>query len=210
LAINGSSFFGLCRKMHSSAFLLRQRSIKDTSKLRAFRVRLPTCSSWLFAAAVGCGLVAATVPIYAQQHVGPDGFTICPFLSSSFGVLNSTIGPCQPLSNRTLESFGLSSSQTAIVETLQSFAAKPTDDLLQQMANTKSLAAPQQFAATGHYSDYWFPDSANPSNVELGIHLRYLSQNAKPELYQMTYTVDGDEGHFTVLWNRSALTTPPR
>jgi hypothetical protein len=26
----------------------------------------------------------------------------------------------------------------------------------------------------------------------------------------MTYTVDGSEGHFTVLWNRVLRTTPPR
>ena len=58
--------------------------------------------------------------------------------------------------------------------------------------------------------DYWFPDTAHPSNVELGVHLRYMKENAKPELYQMTYTVDGSEGHFTVLWNRVLRTPPPR
>jgi hypothetical protein len=37
-----------------------------------------------------------------------------------------------------------------------------------------------------------------------------MKENAKPELYQMTYTVDGSEGHFTVLWNRVLRTPPPR
>jgi hypothetical protein len=45
--------------------------------------------------------------------------------------------------------------------------------------------------------------------VELGVHLRYASENAKPALYQMTYAVDGGAGHFTVLWN-CVLATPPR
>jgi hypothetical protein len=76
--------------------------------------------------------------------------------------------------------------------------------------DAQSLAVPKKFVAAGDYSDYWFPDAANPSNVELGVHLRYLKQNAKPELYQMTCTVDGSEGHFTVLWNRVLRTPPPR
>jgi hypothetical protein len=106
--------------------------------------------------------------------------------------------------------FGLSPSQTAIIATLQSFAVKPGFNPLQPMANAKSLAAPKKFVAAGDYSDYWFPDTAHPSNVELGVHLRYMKENAKPELYQMTYTVDGSEGHFTVLWNRVLRTPPPR
>jgi hypothetical protein len=182
---------------------------EDAPTLRLFFVTsMPTISSWRFAAALCAGLFAATMPICAQPHAGPDGFSICPFFSSPRGVTHSTIGPCQPLSERTMQSLGLSAGQTAIVATLRSFAGTPSLDLLQQMANAKSLAPPQQFAAAGDYSDYWFPDATNPTNVELGIHLRYLSQNAKPELYQMTYAVDGDEGHFTVLWNRAALTTP--
>jgi len=149
-------------------------------------------------------------PSGSSPHVGPDGFSICPFASSPRGVLQSTIGPCQPLTDQTMQSLGLSSSQTAIVATLQSFAVKPSLDLLQQMAKAKSLAEPKQFAAAGDYSDYWFPDAANPGNVELGIHLRYIKKNGSEQLYQMTYTVDGSDGHFTVLWNRAALTTPQR
>lgn len=163
-----------------------------------------------FAAALCLGLLTATMPSRAQQHVGFDGFSICPFANSALGIMHSTIGPCQPLTDRAMESFGLSASQIAIVTTLQSFAVKPNFDLLQQMAKAKSLSAPKQFAAAGEYSDYWFPDATDPSNVQLGIHLRYIRQNEKPDLYQMTYTVDGSEGHFTVLWNRIALTTPPR
>jgi hypothetical protein len=101
-------------------------------------------------------------------------------------------------------------SQATIVATLQSFAVQPGFNPLQPMANAQSLAVPKKFVAAGDYSDYWFPDAANPSNVELGVHLRYMKQNAKPELYQMTYTVDGSEGHFTVLWNRVLRTPPPR
>jgi hypothetical protein len=37
---------------------------------------------------------------------------------------------------------------------------------------------------------------------------RHVGQNAKLELSQMTYTADGDEGDFTVPWNRTAVTTP--
>jgi hypothetical protein len=145
-----------------------------------------------------------------SAHAGPDGFSICPFASSAPGSLDSTIGPCRPLTGRAMQSFGLSPSQTAIIATLQSFAVKPGFNPLQPMANAKSLAAPKKFVAAGDYSDYWFPDTAQPSNVELGVHLRYMKENAKPELYQMTYTVDGSEGHFTVLWNRVLRTPPPR
>ena len=109
-----------------------------------------------------------------------------------------------------MQSFGLSASQATIVATLQSFALQPGFNPLQPMANAQSLAVPKKFVAAGDYSDYWFPDAANPSNVELGVHLRYMKQNAKPELYQMTYTVDGSEGHFTVLWNCVLRTPPPR
>jgi len=70
-----------------------------------------------FAATLGFSLIAATMPIGAQPHVGPDGFSICPFLSSARGVTDSTIGPCQPLSDRTMQNFGLSANQTAIVAT---------------------------------------------------------------------------------------------
>ena len=145
-----------------------------------------------------------------SAHAGPDGFSICPFASSAAGSLDSTIGPCHPLTGQAMQSFGLSASQATIFATLQSFAVKPGFNPLQPMANAKSLAAPKKFVAAGDYSDYWFPDAANPSNVELGVHLRYMKQNAKPELYQMTYTVDGSEGHFTVLWNRVLRTPPPR
>jgi hypothetical protein len=109
-----------------------------------------------------------------------------------------------------MQSFGLSASQATIVATLQSFAVQPGFNPLQPMANAQSLAVPKKFVAAGDYSDYWFAEAANPSNVELGVHLRYMKQNAKPELYQMTYTVDGSEGHFTVLWNRVLRTPPPR
>ncbi len=114
-----------------------------------------------------------------------------------------------------MQSFGLSASQATIVATLQSFAVKPGFNPLQPMTNATSLAVPKKFVAAGDYSDYWFPDAANPSNLELGVHLRYVKENAKPELYQMTYTVDGSEGHFTVLWNRVCGrrrrdSTPPR
>ena len=78
------------------------------------------------------------------------------------------------------------------------------------MTNATSLAVPKKFVAAGDYSDYWFPDAAKPSNLEPGVHLRYVRRTRKPELHQMTYTVDGSEGHFTVLWNRVLWTTPPR
>jgi len=150
----------------------------------------------------------------APQHAGPDGFSICPFESSPHAkspreaLAAMKIGSCQPLTDQAMQSFGLSSSQTTLVATLQSFAVKQNFDLFQQIAKAKSLAAPKPFVVTDDYSDYWFPDAENPDNVPLGIHLRYWKENGKPELYQMTYTVDGNEGHFTVLWNRAALTAP--
>ena len=52
--------------------------------------------------------------------------------------------------------------------------------------------------------------NSGPSNDRSNsLLLRYMKENAKPELYQMTYTVDGSEGHFTVLWNRVLRTPPP-
>ena len=148
-----------------------------------------------------------------SAHAGPDGFSMSPRperrkLGCRLPGFNYRRLP--PADRPGHESFGLSASQATIVATLQSFAVQPGFNPLQPMANAKSLAVPKKFVAAGDYSDYWFPDAANPSNVELGVHLRYMKQNAKPELYQMTYTVDGSEGHFTVLWNRVLRTPPPR
>ena len=33
----------------------------------------------------------------------------------------------------------------------------------------------------------------DPGNVELGIHMRYVVEAAQPQLYQMTYAVDGTQ-----------------
>ena len=118
--------------------------------------------------------------------------------------MQSNIGPCQPLTEQAMRSFGLSASQNAIVATLQSFAKNPGFDLPPQVVNA-SLAAPRQFAAVGAFSDYWFSDVTDPGNVDLGIHLRYVTEDVKPRLFQMTYAVDGGEGHFSVLWNRAPV-----
>ena len=104
-----------------------------------------------------------------SAHAGPDGFSICPFASSAAGSLDSTIGPCHPLTGQAMQSFGLSASQATIVATLRRLARLQS---VATMANAKSLAVPKKFVAAGDYSDYWFPDAANPSNVELGVHLR--------------------------------------
>src|SRR5262249_45093394 len=108
-------------------------------------------SSMRSAAALCFSLLAVTLPSRAQPYVGPDGFSICPFANSDLGALRSTIGPCQPLTERAILDFDLSASQKAIVTVMQSFAAKPDPEFLQQMANAKSLAAPKQFAAAGKY-----------------------------------------------------------
>lgn len=156
------------------------------------------------------GVIAAALPARAQPYTGPDGFGICPFANSALGVTHSTIGPCRPLTDQAMQSFGLAANQTGVVAILRSYAAKPAADLLQQLENTMSLAAPKQFAAAGRFSDYWFPDAADPSNVALGVHFRYVDEASKQQLFQMTYAVDGIDGHFTVIWNRVAAATPPQ
>jgi hypothetical protein len=111
------------------------------------------------------GLIFATSDVLTEEtgaqesqtesgHAGPDGFSICPFAGSAFGPLHSTIGPCQPLTGQSMQSFGLSASQAAIVAILQSIAVKPAFNPLQPMANAKSLAVPKIFVAAGDYSDY--------------------------------------------------------
>jgi hypothetical protein len=72
----------------------------------------------------------------------------------------------------------------------------------------KSLAPLREFAAAGEFSDYWFPDATDPGSVELGVHFRYDKGPAKSDSYQMTFAIDGADGHFTVLWNRIAVTPP--
>jgi hypothetical protein len=158
-------------------------------------------------AVLSLGVLAVITPGRAQ-HVDSDGFSICSFTNSGGKVMQSIIGQCQPLTDRAMQSFGLSASQIAIVATLQSIAANPGFDLPPQVVNA-SLAESRQFAAVGAFSDYWFPDVTTAGNVDLGVHLRYVTEDAKPRLLQMTYAVDGGEGHFSVLWNR-ALVSPRR
>lgn len=115
--------------------------------------------------------------------------------------MQSNLGPCEPLTVQTIQSFGLSANQTAIVATLQSVAANPSVDLPPHVVNA-SLAEPRPFAAVGAFTDYWYPDVTAPGNVELGVHLLYVMEDAKPRLFQVRYAVDGGEGHFSALWNR--------
>jgi hypothetical protein len=86
--------------------------------------------------------------------------------------------------------------------------ANPVVELPPRAANT-SLAAARPFADVGALSDYWFPDPADPGNVAVGLHQLYMKEDESPRLTQMSYAVDGAEGHFTVLWNR-ALMSPRR
>jgi hypothetical protein len=151
------------------------------------------------------GALAATLPARAQ-HASPDGFSICSFANSGGKLMQSSLGACQTLTDQAMRSFGLSASQAAIVATLQSFTANPNFDLPPRVVNA-SLASPKQFAAVGAFTDYWYPDVTDPANVELGVHLIYVKEDAKPRLFAMTYAVDGVEGHFSVLWNR-ALASP--
>lgn len=105
-----------------------------------------------------------------------------------------------------MQSLGLSTSQIAIVGTLRSLAANPGLDPPSQPVNA-SLAEPKTFAAVGGFSDYWFADAANPGKVDRGVHLRYVTEDTRPRLFQMTYAPS--EGSFSVLWNR-ALASPRR
>ena len=147
-----------------------------------------------------------TTPARAQ-HVDADGFSICSIANSGGKLMQADIGPCQPLSEPAMQSFGLSAGQTAIVAALRGLAAGPGVD--RSRVVFASLAPAQPFAAVGAFADDWFPDGTQPGNIDLGVHLRYKTEDAKPQLFQMTYAVDGDEGHFTVLWNR-ALASPRR
>jgi hypothetical protein len=144
----------------------------------------------------------AGYPPARAQHVNPDGFSICAFTNSGGKLMQSALGPCQPLTAQAMQSFSLSAGQAEIVARLQGFAAAdPAFDRLPPAANA-SLAAPKPFSSVGAFSDYWYPDASAPANVELGIHLLYVMDDAKPRLSQMTYAVDGGAGHFSVLWNR--------
>jgi hypothetical protein len=153
------------------------------------------------------GVLADGTPARAQGY-GPDGLSICAFTNSGGKAVRAVIGPCRPLNDQTMRSFDLSASQTAIVATLPSLVANPVVELPPRAANT-SLAAARPFADVGALSDYWFPDPADPGNVAVGLHPLYMKEDESPRLTQMTYAVDGVEGHFTVLWNR-ALMSPRR
>jgi hypothetical protein len=144
-------------------------------------------------------VLAAAAPSAAQQHAGPDGFAICPFIDSG-------TGSCEPLTDQAEQRFGLSNEQTAIVAQLKIFVAKPDETLLEQIG--KSFAPSQRPAAAGDYSDIWLADRPGPDNAPsacfvCGVHLRYL----KYDLYQLTYTV---ESKFTVIWNRAMVARPPQ
>ena len=150
--------------------------------------------------------VLAVAPSARAQQASTDGFSICSFTNSGGKLPQSILSACEPLTDQAMRSFGLSANQATIVATLQGIAANPTVDRPPPIANA-SLAAPKPFAAAGAFSDYWFADVTAPANVELGVHLLHDTENAKPRLFQMTYAVDGSDGHFSVLWNR-ALASP--
>jgi len=142
---------------------------------------------------------AAASPSGAQQHAGPDGFAICPFIDAGTNA-------CEPLTDQAEQRFGLTSEQAAIVALLKRFVAKPDESLLEQLG--KSFAPLQRPAAAGDYSDIWLADRQSGDNAPsacfiCGVHLRYL----KYDLYQLTYTV---EGKFTVIWNRAMVARPPQ
>ncbi|MBR1090701.1 hypothetical protein JQ621_24810 [Bradyrhizobium manausense] len=138
----------------------------------------------------------ATAAAGRAQNVDPDGFSICALTRA--GVL----GPCQPLTEQAMRGFGLSTNQIAIIARLRDFAANPGLDPRPHLVN-ESLLEPKAFAAVGAFSDTWFADAANPGKVDLGVHLRYVTEDAGPQLFQMTYAADA--GHFSVLWNRALV-----
>lgn len=94
-----------------------------------------------------------------SAHAGADGFSICPFASSARGSVDSTIGPCQPMTAQAMESFGLSSGQAVIVPTLRDFAVKPRFNPLQSAATDaegekrlrrqRSLSLPARISTIG-------------------------------------------------------------
>ena len=150
-----------------------------------------------------CVFTAAVPPAHAQQ-INPDGFSICTFSNPGGNILQLNIGPCQPLSDRAMQGFGLSAKQTEVVAMLKALAAKPVVDLPPPFAHA-SLGEPKQFSSVGAFTDYWSADVTNAKNANLGVHLRYVLEDEKPHLFQMTYAVDSSEGHFTVLWNRAVV-----
>jgi hypothetical protein len=135
----------------------------------------------------------ANSPARAQQ-VDPEGFSICKYEQAA-------LGSCQPLTPATMQSFGLTSNQSALVTMLRHVAANPRRGLPPRLLS-KLLATARPFAAVGAFSDCWFPDVTNPTNVGLGVHVLHDRQDGKPQLFQMTYAADGANGHFSVLWNR--------
>jgi len=113
--------------------------------------------------------------------------------------MQPALGPCQPLTPATMQNFGLTSSQSALVTMLRNLAANPRRDLPPRLLS-KLLMTAKPFAAAGAFSDVRFP--TNPTNVGLGVHVRYDMQDGRPQLFQVTCAVDGGNGHVSVLWNR--------
>ncbi|HLG82991.1 MAG TPA: hypothetical protein VKY22_18410 [Bradyrhizobium sp.] len=94
--------------------------------------------------------------------------------------------------------------QIGIVAELQNLAASAGFDPPPRLIDS-SLGQVREFAAVGAFSDYWLPDVTDQADVSLGVHLRYRVDDTRPRLFQMTYGVDGNDGHFTVIWNRAMV-----
>lgn len=149
------------------------------------------------ASALGTCLLAIGLPGHAVETVGADGFSMC-------SIANSDIGQCEPLTEATLNSHGLSTSERSIVDKLRRLADGPDESLLDDIA--KSFAPIEQPVATADFSDVWFPDrdaAGNPQTNCLicGLHLRL----AKDDLVQITYA---PKARFIVIWNRGLTTEP--
>ena len=131
----------------------------------------------------------------AEETVAPDGFSICILNSSAFG-------PCQPLSEATIESFHLSGEDQQIVRQMKRLVVNSDQAVLDDLAN--AFAPQQPPIGTTNFIDLWFPDRRDPQATCFicGLHVKF----AKQQLVQINY---GVRGQFLINWNYVLMTLPP-
>jgi hypothetical protein len=147
-------------------------------------------------AALALCLLGAAVPSLAQEHVGPDGFSICQLTSDR-------MGPCEPLTDAAIESYHLSGAEQQIVRQLKRLAVSPDQAVFDDLANA---FAPQRLPiGTTKFTDLWYPDLHDPQAgcFICGLHVKF----AEKQLVQINYPVSGQ---FIVIWNRVLVAKPPQ
>jgi hypothetical protein len=141
--------------------------------------------------------VAAVVPGGAQQRVGPDGFSICP-------VIGTSLGPCEPLTDASMQKYGVTADQANIAAILKRLTVNPEDGaLFDELA--KSFAQLQLIVSTPDISSFRLPERDSDGLPSRCFVCGIQFVLSKDQLVQLTY---GVQGKYWIIWSLVYVAKP--